>query len=83
MIVDIDTDLFYDMFHDGDLFPLYYDEENNQFFQEGGWVVYDIFTYITPNELLIFKNKKEDLCIRNDRHDFLIGLFYIQMKGVL
>lgn len=66
----------HDLHYDGDLFPLYYDVEDNMFYQEGGWITYDIFTYITPQELMIFKNRKEDMCIQNPRHGFLIGLMY-------
>ena len=78
MIIDIDNfATLCDILHNGEVFPLYYDREQNIFMQEGGWVVHDIHTYLTPHELLIFKERKEDMIVQNPRHDFLIGVFYL------
>lgn len=76
MIIKTSLKNFDDMYESGSLFPLYYNVYENIFYQEGGWVVYDIFMYITPYELLLFKERREDMLIQDPRHSFLIGLFY-------
>lgn len=40
---------------------LYYDVEKNLIFDEGGYTVYNIFGIITPQALLLFQQKKEDM----------------------
>ena len=44
------------------LMVLYYYPDENYFTDEDGYVVYDIFSYITPNELMWFLHGKESVC---------------------
>lgn len=76
MIIKTSFENFDDLYESGGLFPLYYSVYENIFYQEGGWVVCDILMYITPYELLLFKERKENMLIQDPRHNFLIGLFY-------
>ena len=51
----------------------------NHFTDEDGYVVYDIFSYITPNELTWFLHNKESLCfIRAD--GYFIEVNYLEDK---
>ncbi|HZJ76714.1 MAG TPA: hypothetical protein VFC70_03290 [Oscillospiraceae bacterium] len=50
---------------------LYYDYEKNYFLDEMGFVVYDIFRYITPNELMVFKYYNEDIRIERSNGDII------------
>lgn len=43
---------------------LYYYREDNYFTDENGAIIYDLFRYITPSELFIFKQENEDLFIQ-------------------
>ena len=61
------------------LMALYYYPEENYFTDEDGYVVYDIFSYITPNELTWFLHNKESLCfIRAD--GYFIEVNYLEDK---
>jgi len=61
------------------LMLLYYYPEKNHFTDEDGYVVYDIFSYITPNELTWFLHNKESLCfIRAD--GYFIEVNYLEDK---
>lgn len=42
-------------------YDLYYDVERNLFIDEDGLVVCNIFTFITPNDLMLFKSKRRDM----------------------
>lgn len=37
---------------------VYYDQKQNIFSNEFGWVIYNIFKYITPNQLYLWRYKK-------------------------
>ncbi len=50
---------------------LFYDYENNYFLDERGFIVYDIFRYITPNELIVFKHFNEDTRIERPNGDII------------
>lgn len=39
--------------------PLYYDSINNVFVDENGYMVWNLFEIITPNDLFLFKKTKE------------------------
>ena len=45
------------------IITMHYDFEKNCFIDEMGETIYNIFDYITPNELFIFREEKEDLFI--------------------
>ena len=46
---------------DLDYITLYYDEGNNLFEDGDGRVIYNIFDYASPSELMIFKQTKDDM----------------------
>lgn len=50
---------------------LFYDHENNYFIDETGSIIYELFKYITPNELLLFKQVNEDLFILRPNGDYI------------
>lgn len=51
-----------------DTITLFYDTERNYFVDEYGWPVYDIFKYMTPNQLLLFKHNQRSIRILADNH---------------
>ena len=46
----------------------YYNEEENIFFDSKGVLLINIFKWITPNELCLFKKKKRTKTVRVNRH---------------
>ena len=50
---------------------MFYDYENNYFVDENGCIIYELFKYITPNELLLFKQMNEDLFILRPNGDYI------------
>ena len=50
---------------------MFYDYENNYFVDETGTIIYELFKYITPNELLLFKQINEDLFILRPNGDYI------------
>ena len=48
-----------------DIITLYYDYQNNIMVDEDGFIIHDIFRYITPSELEMFKKDQEWMLIRN------------------
>lgn len=50
---------------------MFYDYENNYFVDETGTIIYELFKYITPNELLLFKQMNEDLFILRPNGDYI------------
>lgn len=66
-LVGLAEHIYHDIHHCGseDIKTLWYDKSNNILIDEDGFVVHDIFEYITPNELALFKLKEEWMLIRN------------------
>ncbi len=56
------------------IIELYYCKDENYFIDEDGNIIYDIFSYITPNELLFFKMSDMDLLI--DKNDHMVELIH-------
>ncbi len=54
---------------------LFYDKERNCFYDEDGFYVWNIYKYITPNMLFLFKKKKEYMSFEVKKGVF-IELFY-------
>jgi hypothetical protein len=54
----------YDNYEYDDVFHMYYDSEQNVFYYDGGFIAYDIYAVMTPNEVFLFKHNKEDMIIR-------------------
>lgn len=50
---------------------MFYDYENNYFIDENGFIIYELFRYITPNELLQFKQTNEDLFLLRPNGDYI------------
>lgn len=50
---------------------MFYDYENNYFIDENGFIIYELFKYITPNELLQFKQTNEDLFLLRPNGDYI------------
>jgi len=48
------------------LIRLYYDSKDNVFYDEDGFVVFNIFDYITPTDLYLFKNSIYDMFVSYD-----------------
>ena len=46
---------------DLDIVTLYYDPDQNLFEDEFGFVMYNIFAFISPTELMMFKDAGEDM----------------------
>ena len=44
---------------------LYYDKYKNVLVDEVGFIVYDMYAYITPNEFMLFKTNKKWMIFRN------------------
>lgn len=51
---------------------MFYDHENNYFVDENGFIIYELFKYITPSELLTFKTTNEDLFILRSNGDYIV-----------
>lgn len=58
-LVDVDGYPIYDAPDELDIVSLFYDIKNNKFVDEGGYIIWDIFKYITPNDLYLFRKNKE------------------------
>lgn len=52
----MDFDLGY---HEGMM--MFYFAEENHFVDENGFIIYNLFDYVSPNELKIFKMEDEDM----------------------
>lgn len=58
------------------VYPLYYCEEMNYFFDEDLRPVHDVNNYVSVDEEMLFKKSKEDVLVYNSRLQILIGLYY-------
>ena len=54
---------------------LYLDKEANVMFDCNGVTVYDIYNYVTPNQLYLFKTKQESMSFVKDE-DLVVELIY-------
>ena len=84
--------LLYDSPNELDVICLFYDREKNKFLDEDGFIVWDIYRYITPTDVYLFKSKKEcmfvthrslrnTLCelyypMHDDHHDKIYSIYY-------
>lgn len=60
---------------------LYYDKESNTMFDADGVTIFEIFRYITPSTLRLFKEKKTWMVVRGVSGD-PIELVYPEGPGV-
>lgn len=51
---------------------IHYIEEENRFYNNNGKILYNIFDFITPNELLLFKKKRENIVLVKHKQNVLI-----------
>ena len=61
-LVNYDTDELLDLGYE-DTVGLFYVKEWNVFMDEDGFIVWDIFEIITPNDLFLFKKNQEYMLI--------------------
>lgn len=54
---------------------IYYSEEN-YFVDESGSIVYDIFRYITPNDLYLFKHNREFMIF--EKGNITVEIYYLE-----
>lgn len=52
-----------------------YNKKRNVMLDDEGYVMFNIFAYISPQDLMLFKEKKEDMCIYGV-HGRLVELIY-------
>ena len=50
---------------------LFYDKKTNLFFDEGGYAIFSIFGIITPNQLYLFKQKKQYMTVHGVHGDLV------------
>lgn len=53
------------------LIVMYYDFDDNIFYDENGYPIFDLFEYITPNELYLFKKTREDYFALRPNGDYV------------
>lgn len=46
-----------------EVFGIFYDADNNWFVDEDGYIIYDLFSIITPNDLFLFRYKQEYMLV--------------------
>jgi hypothetical protein len=56
-------------YDEADIFHITYSAEKNIFYDEGGYINYNIFNIMTPNEVYLFKRNKEDVVIQTKSGD--------------
>lgn len=54
-------------------FGIYYDADNNWFIDEDGYVIYDIYDLITPNDVFLFKERLRYMIV-SYKHNKKIGV---------
>ncbi len=47
-----------------DVYTLYYDMTTNMMVNENGFEVFNVFSVITPNTLMLFKARQKDMIVR-------------------
>ncbi len=62
-------------YNEDDLFYMFYNPEENRFYYDGGFLTYNIFDVMSPNEVYLFKLRKEDILIRTSCGD-LYAIIY-------
>lgn len=49
----------------------WFNKNHNKFVDECGYIIFDIFRYITPNEFYDFLEKKEYMCLRKNSNTYI------------
>ena len=68
--------LLYDSPDEYDVFGLFYYENENVFKDDDGFIVWDIFNYITPNDLYLFRKTHETMFVNHKTIPNMIGELY-------
>ena len=55
---------------------IYYSELTNNFIDENGFIIFDIYSHINPNMIFLFKSYKEDMLIKSKDGLYFIELIY-------
>jgi hypothetical protein len=88
--IDSPKDLKYDPH---DTIVLFYDIRINRFIDSYGQVFLDIYRYLTPNQVLLFKENKKSVVLPDVTNSFLVELeypdqdqvfgwsYFVKMKG--
>ena len=63
-----------------DIMTLYYYYKDNIMVDEDGFIIYDIFRYVTPSELALFKKNEVWMLIRNIELVWPEDI-YVDLKG--
>lgn len=56
---------FIDEYDITDSFGLFYDVDKNCFIDEDGFVVWSIFDIISPNDLMMFRDRADDMIVNH------------------
>ena len=56
----------------------YYYPDENIIRDSDGNIIYDIFRFITPNQLLILKDTKQTITIESRKFDAMIFVHYLE-----
>jgi hypothetical protein len=70
MILSLDYD-----YDEDEVFYICYNAKENIFYYDGGYVNFNIFAIMTPNEVYLFKKNKEDILVRAKTGD-IYEIFY-------
>ena len=62
-------------YNEDDLFYIYYNPEENRFYYDGGYLNYNIYAVMTPNEVYLFKLNKEDMIVRSPGGDLYAVIY--------
>jgi hypothetical protein len=61
-LLAVDVPLAYDEHDD---YVLEYDARNNYFTDEDGCIICNIFRFVSPNDLYLFKSKRKNMVVRD------------------
>lgn len=68
---------YLDRFDPHDTLALYYDGDSNRFIEgDFGTVVYNMYNYVTPNQILLFKKEKGIMIFPDVTNSYLVELIY-------
>jgi hypothetical protein len=71
------------MYDDHETRTLFYDSETNRFMDEMGNVIHDIYRWITPSQIMIFKEQHKGIWVVPDvTNTFLVELIDPDEFGV-
>jgi len=74
--MDEDLEILFERFDLHDSIALFYDEESNRFINDVGAIINNPYKYVTPSQVFLFKQKKEDLVVVDVTRSFIVELVY-------